>query len=179
MMPISGLWFDTFCVKSRTAQGLPKLPKTIKDVVIEGDWSETTRRNVSTAKLNKRPTNIHHKWSFEFFRKMTNYFFRWNFLCLSKTAVSCIVCMAYWMSGSLHLYISALFSDKNSDSCAKFSEHRDAMAGLKLVFNPAYIMSDFEVGLLNTVRYHLCATHHLGCHFHFCRKSSIRCKRPV
>jgi hypothetical protein len=44
---------------------------------------------------------------------------------------------------------------------------RDALARLKISLNPASIISDFESGLIETVRLQFPSARHLGCHFHF------------
>ena len=48
-----------------------------------------------------------------------------------------------------------------------FGRVRDAMFQLKVVFNPEHKISDFESGLMESVKLQLPNVQHHGCHFHF------------
>ena len=41
------------------------------------------------------------------------------------------------------------------------------MTHLKMVFNPEFLMSDFEASLIEAVQLQFPNAKHLGCHFHF------------
>lgn len=148
--------------------GLPKLPKTIEDVVIEGEWAETLRGESfllpnSTKDLQIFTTNDNLK----FLEKCKTIYVDGTFHVCPKL-YSQLYSLHGLLNGWVIPLVFALLSDKTRESYAKlFGRIRDAMAGLRLVFNPTNIMSDFESGLLETVRYHLPGTRHLGCHFHF------------
>ena len=64
--------------------------------------------------------------------------------------------------------VYALLPDKSSTTYyVMFGQIRYAMSCLKYVFNPAFIMSDFEASLIEAVQLQFPNAKHLECHFHF------------
>jgi hypothetical protein len=55
--------------------------------------------------------------------------------------------------------------------CAMFTQLKVACQGLGLQLSPQEILSDFESGLIPAVALEFPASHHRGCHFHFCQVS--------
>jgi len=147
---------------------LPKLPKTLDDVKIEGEWAETCDGETflmpnSTKDLVLFSTND----NLQRLSECKTIYVDGTFKTCPK-----LYAQVYSIHGLYHGWIIplvyALLSDKTSETYyIFFSRVRDAMAGLKLVFNPSNIMSDFESGLIETVKFVLPSATHLGCHFHF------------
>ena len=64
--------------------------------------------------------------------------------------------------------IYALLPDKTKDTYYDmFSIIKRKMANLDLQFNPTAMMSDFEIGMISTLRLHFPNTELKGCNFHF------------
>ena len=64
--------------------------------------------------------------------------------------------------------IYALLPDKTKDTYYDmFSIIKRKMANLDLQFNPTTMMSDFEIGMISTLRLHFPNTELKGCNFHF------------
>ena len=147
---------------------LPRLPKNLDDVKIEGEWAETCDGETflmpnSTNDLLIFSTNSN-------LQRLSEC----NTIYVDGTFKTCpkLYAQVYTIHGLYHGWIIplvyALLTDKTSATYYKFFNRvREAMAGLRLVFNPSKIMSDFESGLIETVKLVFPSVNHLGCHFHF------------
>jgi len=147
---------------------LPKLPKTKDDVVLEGEWAQT---------LDGEPFVLPHvnndmvifttDKSLEVLTKCSTVYVDGTFKSCPK-----LYTQLYTIHGLFNGYVIplvyALLSDKTRHTYYNmFGSIRDGLARLGHCFSPAFIMSDFESGLIEAARLQFPNARHLGCHFHF------------
>jgi hypothetical protein len=157
-------------MRRERAIGVPKLPKTRAEIVLQEEWSHT-RNGDNFVIPNTDATNDILMFSTS---KNLENLVQCKTVYIDGTFKTCpkLYTQLFTMHG---LYIDTvvplvyvLLSDKRSDTYYKvLNSIRDAVSGLGLVFNPETILSDFEAGFIDAIRKQFPNATHSGCHFHF------------
>lgn len=147
---------------------VPKLPKCRADIVLDGEWKATIDGENFLLPSYENDLLI--------FTTDSNLkvLAKCEIIYVDGTFKSCPI--LYKQLYSVHgLYkgfvlplIFSLLPDKSSATYfILFGRIKEALANLKLGFTPLTIVSDFELGLIETVKFQFPYSEHLGCHFHF------------
>jgi MULE transposase domain len=159
---------ETMLKRHRSAK-LPPLPRTRADVAITGEWATTVdgrRFHVPTddADMVVFATDA----DFRTLAEATTIY-------LDGTFKSCpsLYAQLYTVHALVHgqvvpLVYSLLGSKLRSTYYDFFAVLRRYISNLGLVFDPAFIVTDFEHSAIHALRQHFPQARRIGCFFHFC-----------
>ena len=158
-------------LKRQRSQNIPKLPKSRRDIRLEGDWSQTSdgsRFLLHSPSMTDNEIIVYASdASLLRLANCKTIYMDGTFKCCPSLYTQLFT--IHGLSNNFVVpLVYALLSDKSSASYYKlFDILRQAIFALGAVLDPKIVVSDFESGLVDAMRVHFPQTSHSGCHFHY------------
>jgi len=150
------------------SSSIPKLPKTLKDIVLEGEWAQTlSGASFLLPHENNEMLIFTCNDNLKFLSKCETIYVDGTFKSYPKLYTQLYSMHGLYGGFVVPLVYTLLLNKSSTTYYNMFGKVRDAMSRLNLVFNPKFIISDFESSLPEAILLQFPNASHVGCHFHF------------
>ena len=167
-MFVSKLRFGGNHTSATTINDNPEAAKTIEDIVLDGEWCKTLGNEDFVLPRASNDTLIFTgKTNLQFLSQCKTIYVDGTFKSCPKPFTQ-VYSIHGLYGGYVVPLVYALLTDKSATTYYNiFGKVRDAMSAHKLIFNPIYIVSDFESSLPEAINLQFPNATYMGCHFHF------------
>ena len=156
-------------LKRQRSVNIPKLPKSVSEICLENEWSQTT--NGLNFVLHKSQNNDMIVFASDAnlmqLSSCSTIYMDGTFKCCPSLFTQLFSIHGNYKGIIIPLVYVLLSSKTSATYYELFNVLRFHVSRLGIVLNPSIIISDFESGLIEAVHQQFPNVLHTGCHFHF------------